>query len=230
MYESLIVQISQQTVSTKDIIVGVVYKPPNTNNDTFLSHLTDLLDKLNKENRPCYLLGDYNIDLLKYTTHSESFLNQLLTYGFFPKIDRATRITNTAATLIDNILTNVHDQNLVSGIWTASVSDHLPVYVTLPHQFAKCKSRNRFELRRVYSTTNIEQFKNKLCNIDWSLVYDTSDVDEKYTCFLNIITDLHNTCFPLTSVKINPMKDSKPWISLSILNSVKKRTACINNT
>jgi hypothetical protein len=105
------------------------------------------------------------------------------------------------------------------------VSDHLPVYVTLPHQFAKCKSRNRFELKRVYSTTNIEQFKNKLSNIDWSLVYDTSDVDEKYTCFLNIITDLHNTCFPLTSVKINPMKDSKPWISLSILNSVKKKNS-----
>ena len=65
---------------------------------------------------------------------------------------------------------------------------------------------------------------NKLCNIDWSLVYDASDVDEKYTCLLNIITDLHNTCFPLTSVKINPMKESKPWISLSILNSVKKNS------
>ena len=80
-----------------------------------------ILEKLSKENRPSYLLGDYNIDLLKYNHYSESFLNQLLTYGFFPKIDRPTRVTNTSATLIDSIITNVHDKNLISGVWTASV-------------------------------------------------------------------------------------------------------------
>ena len=29
VYESLIVQISQPTISLKDIIIGVIYKPPN---------------------------------------------------------------------------------------------------------------------------------------------------------------------------------------------------------
>ena len=89
------------------------------------TNFSTVLERLSKENRPTYLLGDYKIDLLKYNHHSESFLNQILCYGFFPKIDRSTRITNTSATLIDNILTNVHDKNLFSGIWTATVSDHL---------------------------------------------------------------------------------------------------------
>ena len=31
VYESLIVQLSPAKGSTKDIIVGVIYKPPNTN-------------------------------------------------------------------------------------------------------------------------------------------------------------------------------------------------------
>ena len=83
VYKSLIVQISQPTISVKDIIIGVIYKPPNTNVENFLSHFIVVLEKLSKENRPSYLLGDYNIDLLKYNHHSESFLNQLLTYGFF---------------------------------------------------------------------------------------------------------------------------------------------------
>jgi len=109
VYESLIVQISQSNKAAKDIIVGVLYRPPNTNIDTFLSNLSNLLDTLNKENRPTYLLGDYNIDLLKQNTHSESFLNLLLSSGFYPKIDRPTKVTNTTATLIDNILTNVHE-------------------------------------------------------------------------------------------------------------------------
>ena len=83
VYESLIVQISQPTISVRDIIIiGVIYKPPNTNVETFLSHFIVVLEKLSKENRPSYLLGDYNIDLLKYNHHSESFLDQLLAYGF----------------------------------------------------------------------------------------------------------------------------------------------------
>ena len=69
VYESLIVQISQPTISVQDIIVGVIYKPPNTNVETFLSHFIVVLEKLSKENRPSYLLGDYNIDLLKYNHH-----------------------------------------------------------------------------------------------------------------------------------------------------------------
>ena len=95
IYESLIVQLSPANGSTKDIIVGVIYKPPNTNVESFVSNFSRILDKLNKDNRPSYLLGDYNIDLLKYNNHSESFLNQLLFYGFFPKIDRPTRITDS---------------------------------------------------------------------------------------------------------------------------------------
>ena len=83
VYESLIVQLSQPSVSAKDIIIGVVYKPPNTNVETFLIHFATIFEKLSKENRPTYLLGDYNIDLLEYNHHSESFLNQILCYGFF---------------------------------------------------------------------------------------------------------------------------------------------------
>ena len=223
--ESLIVQLSQPSVSAKDIIIGVVYKPPNTNVETFLTNFSAVLEKLSKENRPTYLLGDKNIDLLKYNHHSESFLNQILCYGFFPKIDRSTRVTNTSATLIDNILTNVHDKNLFSGIWTATVSDHLPVFITLPHQLSKRGASNRFEKKRVYSPQNFEVFQKELNAVDWSMVYGTQDMNEKYTCFSNIVGDVHDECFPFKSVKINPMKDSKPWISLGILNCVRKKNS-----
>ena len=49
---------------------------------------------------------DFNIDLLKYGTDSRAFefLNNLLTNGFYPKIDKPTRLTDTTATLIDKYI------------------------------------------------------------------------------------------------------------------------------
>ena len=66
---------------------------------------------------------------------------------------------------------------------------------------------NRFEKKRVYSAQNLEVFQKELNVIDWSMVYNTQDMNEKYACFSNIVGDVHDKCFPLKSVKINPMKD-----------------------
>ena len=75
VYEILIAQLSQPSVSAKDIIIGVVYKPPNTNVETFLTLFATILEKLSEENRPTYLLGDYNIDLLKYNESSQRIVS-----------------------------------------------------------------------------------------------------------------------------------------------------------
>ena len=48
--------------------------------------------------------------------------------GFYPKITLPTRITNRSSTLIDNILTNVYDDNHISGILINKISDHQPIF------------------------------------------------------------------------------------------------------
>ena len=133
--ESLFVQISQNRLAVKDIIVGVIYRPPNTSVTKFSDSLTQILDKINKEDRPCYMLGDYNVDLIN--SQSESLLNVLFPNGFYPRINRPTRITNTSATLIDNIFINTHSNNIKSGIWLADISDHFPIFITLPYDTVK---------------------------------------------------------------------------------------------
>ena len=142
-------------------------------------------------------------------------------YGL--EVDRATRITNSTATLIDNIITNVHDRELFSGIWIASISDHLPVFVALPHQISKKQPKNRTVQKRVYSTQNFESFKLSFLQTDWSAVFDAPSINDKYSIFMGIINRIHNNCFPLISTKINPLKETKPWISPTLLNSVKKK-------
>ena len=79
-----------------------------------------------------FVYGDLNIDLLKHESHNSTrnFLD--MTYSLGPLIDKPTRITDTSATLIDNIFTNELHHNLTSGILFNDISDHLPI-------FALCK-------------------------------------------------------------------------------------------
>ena len=108
--ENVFVQGLKHAYEKKDILIGVVYRPPNTSVKTFLENLGELLNVISNEGRPCYLLGDFNVNLLNNTANNNSndFVNVLLNFVFHPRIDRPTRITETTATLIDNIFTNVY--------------------------------------------------------------------------------------------------------------------------
>ena len=49
----------------KNIVIGVIYRPPNAKMETFQNAINKILEKIEKENKICYLMGDFNIDSLK---------------------------------------------------------------------------------------------------------------------------------------------------------------------
>ena len=55
---------------SSNVIVGCIYKQPSLQMNNFRNDIIpSLLEKLNKENsKKIFLLGDFNIDLLKYKT------------------------------------------------------------------------------------------------------------------------------------------------------------------
>ena len=100
-------------------------------------YLNPLLDKLSKENKTIFLLGDFNIDLLKYDSHppTNEFLDSLSSNYFLPHIIHPTRITARSKTLIDNIFSNLKTDNFKAGNLTVSLSDHLPQYLLAKNTF-----------------------------------------------------------------------------------------------
>ena len=88
------------------------------------------LEKIDRENKLCYLMGDFNIDLFKsdYCDYASQFFEQLST-SFFLLITKATRITNHTETLIDKTFTNNLEKlnNSINGIVFSDISDHLPI-------------------------------------------------------------------------------------------------------
>ena len=94
-----------------------------------MSKVSELLAKISKEPKSCYLLGDFNFDLLKYQQHSSTskFLDCMFSHSFLPLISQPTRITSHTATLIDKIFTNHLPHAAINGIFFADISDHLPI-------------------------------------------------------------------------------------------------------
>ena len=66
--------------------------------------------------------------------------------GFHPKITLPTRITDTSNTLIDNILTNVYDNNHVSVILINKISDHQPIFTCNNKATPLCKESNYIQI------------------------------------------------------------------------------------
>ena len=120
----------------KHIILGSVYKSPNTCENTLKNHLTDLLNKIKfeKGNKELVIGMDHNMNLSKSHEHrkTQQFSDLMLEHELVPSITRPTRITNSMATLIDNIfISKLLQRSFDSMILLEDISDHLPSLVLM---------------------------------------------------------------------------------------------------
>ena len=92
------------------MVVGVYRSNtfPIADVDIFTTTLFGVLDQINAEKKKCVILGDMNIDLLKYGCNGQTdrYVDGVFPRGFVPQILRPTRITHCSATLIDHIISN----------------------------------------------------------------------------------------------------------------------------
>jgi hypothetical protein len=140
VFESLFVEIIANSGSSS--IVAVIYRPnvpPLADLDLFTTTLLSIMDKISNEKKHCVLMGDFNIDLLKYNTHDRTndFIDNIFSQGFLPLIHKPTRITDFSETLIDHIYSNNLLAKSTSGIIITDLSDHFGIY-----HMVQNKSRN----------------------------------------------------------------------------------------
>jgi len=108
--ESIFIEIPpcQQFIG-KSILIGCIYRPPDSDHNTFIDALQSTLESITKESKLCFLLGDFNINLLKCDLpQTVDFLNALHS-NFFSLITKPSIITSSSATFIDNILFNSYN-------------------------------------------------------------------------------------------------------------------------
>ena len=122
-----------------NIIVGVIYRHSSMDVTDFnQNYLNGLLDKISKEEKNIFLLGDFNINLLNYNVHrpTNDFLDPLASSSLLPYILQSTRLTGHSKTLIDNVFCNFTSYEVISNNVTATTPDHLPQFLIAPNIFA----------------------------------------------------------------------------------------------
>ena len=87
-------------------------------------------------------MGDFNLNLLNYDTHSETndFINLMITHYLLPHILYPRQVTDHSATIIDNIFTNITEFNSKSGNILCEMTDHCPQFIIVEKSIIEYKS------------------------------------------------------------------------------------------
>ena len=152
------------------------------------------LNKLAHGKLDFVISGDYNVDLLKHEIKQtvNDYINAVHTEGCFNIINKPTRITDTSATLLDHVYTNV-SQNISSrGILTFEILDHLPTFCSLTskpilkQEKNLIRDMNKFDMTKflddVYSLT---QELNDTYNDDFNPNNAINQLLDKFSNLIN---------------------------------------------
>ena len=220
--ESVFIEIDKQIFNgSKNITIGVIYRPPGGNLQNFIDSVNTVLNGLRNENKLCFLLGDVNINLLNYEKHEDTttFIDLMHSFSFISLINRPTRITENSATSIDNIFTNhyVNLDNSFQCVIYTDVSDHFPViHIDTAMKLIKTEMSSS---RRNMSFRNKQEFCLALSETDWGEIYNTTDTQEAFTKFHSVLTTVYTKHFPKITV-LSKYNNRKPWLTQGLKNSI----------
>ena len=181
-----------------NLVCGVIYRHPHSNLQNFMNYINSTLDKIQQEKKLCLFMGDFNIDLLKIDSHSDSeiFLNDLASSFFQPHILQPTRITDHSATLIDNIFFNSIEHFTISGNVVYKLTDHLANFMIFNNFSAL--SPNIEVYKRDYSKFNETKFLDEVKSVDWQIVLEnTIDPTQLFDSFYAKISEIIDRYVPI---------------------------------
>jgi Endonuclease/Exonuclease/phosphatase family len=227
--ESLFIEL--QTKDRKKYFFGSIYRTnakytslaEKVQYEIFYDMLFNILSDINDTKTPAYVAGDFNIDVLKYTTNDfvNEYVDGIFINGFIQILSKPTRCTSHSATLIDHVITNDVRSNYESCILISKISDHFPV-------ISFCDSVRsaapQFIETRFLTQNNIHNFKENLANLRWNEVLNCNDTQTAYDIFHETFLDLYNLYFPVKKVKLNRnLHKIEPWFTNGLLTSRRRK-------
>nr|CAH7717452.1 unnamed protein product [Callosobruchus chinensis] len=192
--------------SMRDIICGVVYRPPLQELVNFLDHLELSFAKALGISKHVFCLGDFNVDYANPGTSSYNLLEQFMeNFEVAQLITDFTRVSENSSTLIDLILTTSRCLVSDSGVQNCHFSDHDMIFSisSLP------KPQPVFKHIRNYKSIDVESFRSDLANKKVNEVIYIRDkkIDYLNSAILSVL-DVHA---PYKLMRFT--KKPAPWLS-----------------
>ena len=212
-------------LSPSKVLCCVLYRPPSSAAKQFVEKFDELSSLMTQRKCKLMMLGDFNIDISNVHRDVNSMLSNnvavdfvtiCMSAGLLPTCRIPTRITESSASLIDNIFTNL--ETLGCNVIVDDTSDHFTILCDL--ETGPSPKPSSLRSRRL-DAASIDKLKSLLSQVDRSPCLECDDVDKATEYFINQFEIVLNKACPLSSRQARRyIKPKKPWITAAVLSSI----------
>ena len=173
-FETIWVEINNH--KSKNFFCCCLYRHPSSDVTNFVDHMGLMLQKVQKENKSLFIMGDFNINLLSYEAYSETndFINLMVSHYLLHYILHPTRVTDHSATIIHNIFSTNCEYDTVSGNLLSQISDHFPQLLIIKNASVDYTNCSLFQ--HDYSKFNDQSFLEDFKKFLWDDI-DRNNLD-----------------------------------------------------
>ena len=153
----------------------------NSRKSIFFVSLKEVLSSCtNLFRQECYILGDFNTDILaEKSVLKKDFENFLRIFDLKQIITEPTRVTDTSETAIDLICTSDVANVSQSGVLPWKLSEHNVILCTRKLKKCPFKGHNNVQLR-IMKSYDKGVFVDKLSSLDWTKVSNDENVNDSW--------------------------------------------------
>lgn len=212
-FESVCIHIKELNIT-----IVTVYRSPQGDFSAFLNSLEELLGILVRPGLKIIVCGDFNIFFDRQWDRQFLMVSDVLSsFSIRALFSSVTRPSVFGGSCIDNILTNIENQNLLAEAVSSCLSDHEAQMVSVVLQQSKSSGKGNLVSFRNFSEKNISFFNDLLLSVNWDDVFTSEDIDKQFSVFLYKLSSSFNVAFPLIT-KSSSNKHSKPtWLTEEVV-------------
>ena len=200
---------------TNKFLILNIYRPPNTQIETFLRDLKEVLGKYNTQSKTMLVAGDFNQNLSIETKYSKKIFDILSKFNLTCVTRNTTRVSTTSNTMIDAIFTNCK-QHYEEGVMLTQLSDHLAPTINIIDK-VKVKFNEKISYQD-FSDKNLKYLLDLLKATDWSYLSNNAEIAfNQFNLKLNEYISI--TCPILTKSRNKNTTPLNPWMTPGLLIS-----------
>lgn len=220
--EFLFIEINR--IKEKNVIVGVIYWLFDLNLNEFLFDFDFVLEKIIKENKFVFLMGDWNLNLINYYCYKviSDFLDLLYFRMFFLFIICFIRIMLNKVLLIDNIFINDLFCFLINGFFFNDIFDYLLIFLFVLNNYS-IGDKDKYVIFCEKNVYSLSVFKDNLGKINWVELFGLDDLFFVYKIFIIKYVVIYDWCFLFKRKKVKWFNFCKFWFIKGFVKFVKKK-------
>lgn len=209
-----------QVRNLRSFLVCAVYRPPDTPLTFFDNDLSASLITALSFDKPVYIMGDLNCNLLNHERpDSKALDNFCRSFNLKQMIETATRVTNASESLLDVLIVSNPQQVLKTKVLQSSISDHDLVYAVLRLKNARPKAT--YVLTRSFRLYDSIAFLKDLYGVPWSILSVFDDAEDKLYAFSTLFNEILDNHAPVRTIKVRGRRN--PCITEDIRELMKLR-------